>query len=87
LIIPQILRMARIEQAMLLGLALVVGGAIAALTLVPMVNDTTGTAPYLPAAGWAAVIGGTVLVGMEGTLLPITSMLRTRPVEAAGLTE
>ena len=81
----QVLRMARIEQAVLLGLALVVGGAIAAVTLIPMVKSTTGgAAPYIPAGGWLAVIGGPVLLGMTGTILPITSELRIPPIKAIG---
>ena len=84
----QVLRMARIEQTMLLGLALVVGGAIAALTLIPMVKGTTGSAtPYVPPGGWLAVIGGTILLGMTGTILPIMSGLRTPPIEAIGAHE
>lgn len=84
----QLLRMVRIEQAMLLGLALLAGGAIAALTLIPMVKGTTGsTTPYIPAAGWLAVIGGTILLGMTGTLLPILGILRTHPIEAIGAHE
>jgi putative ABC transport system permease protein len=84
----QLLRMVRTEQAVLLGLALTVGGGIAALTLVPMVKGTTGTAtPYIPAGGWLAVIGGTILLGMAGTLLPILRVLRTPPIEAIGLQE
>jgi putative ABC transport system permease protein len=84
----QLLRMVRIEQAVLLGLALIVGGAIAALTLVPMVKGTTGNpAPYIPAGGWLAVIGGTILLGMAGTLLPVLRELRTPPIEAIGLHE
>ena len=82
----QLLRMMRIEQAVLLGLALTVGGAIAALTLVPMVKGTTGSpSPYIPAGGWLAVIGGTILLGMAGTLVPILRVLQTRPIEAIGL--
>lgn len=47
----QLLRMVRIEQAVMLGLALLVGGAIGTLTLVPMVKGTTGSAtPYIPQA-------------------------------------
>jgi len=81
----QLLGMVRIEQAVLLGLALTVGGAIAALTLVPMVKGTTGTAtPYIPAGGWLAIIGGTILLGMTGTLLPILRTLQTPPIEAIG---
>jgi putative ABC transport system permease protein len=84
----QLLRMVRIEQAVLLGLTLTVGGAIAALTLVPMVKGTTGNAtPYIPAGGWLAVIGGTILLGMAGTLLPILRELQTPPIEAIGLHE
>jgi putative ABC transport system permease protein len=84
----QLLRMAQIEQAVLLGLALVIGGAIAALTLVPMVKGTTGSAtPYIPADGWLAVIGGTILLGMAGTLLPILRILRIAPIEAVALHE
>jgi putative ABC transport system permease protein len=81
----QVLRMVRIEQAVLLGLALTVGGVIAALTLVPMVKGTTGSAtPYIPAGGWLAVIGGTILLGMAGTLLPILGLLRIPPIDAIG---
>ena len=84
----QLFRMVRIEQAVLLGLALAVGGAIAALTLVPMVKGTTGSAtPYIPTGGWVAVIGGTILLGMAGTLLPILRELQTPPIEAIGLHE
>jgi putative ABC transport system permease protein len=80
--------MVRIDQAVLLGLALVVGGLIAAATLVPMVKGTTGSpAPYIPALGWAAVIGGTILLGMTGTILPILAVLRIKPIEAIGLNE
>jgi len=81
----QLLRMVRIEQAVLLGLALTVGGAIAALTLIPMVKGTTGSAtPYVPVAGWLAVIGGTILLSMAGTLLPALRVLRIPPIEAIG---
>jgi putative ABC transport system permease protein len=84
----QLLRMVRIEQAVLLGLALIVGGAIAAVTLVPMVKGTTGsTTPYIPPGGWLAVIGGTILLGMAGTLVPIAGVLRIPPIEAIGTQE
>ena len=53
-----------------------------------MVNGTTGGgAPDIPAAGWAAVIGGIILLGMVGTLLPILNVLRTDPVEVIRLNE
>lgn len=81
----QLLRMVRLEQSVLLGLALVVGGLIAAGTLIPMVNGTTGSPdPYIPVLGWVAVIGGVILLGTAGTLLPVLNMLRTPPIEATG---
>jgi putative ABC transport system permease protein len=84
----QVLCMIRLEQAFLLGLALVLGGAIAAATLLPIVNGTTGTAaPYIPLAGWLAVIGGTVLLAVVATILPVRRVLRMQPVEAIGIRE
>jgi putative ABC transport system permease protein len=84
----QVLRTVRLERVLLLGLALVLGGAIAAGTLVPMVRGTTGASvPYVPAAGWVAVLGGTVLLGIAGTALPLRRILRTRPADAVGVRE
>jgi putative ABC transport system permease protein len=84
----QVLRMVRLEQVLLLGLALVVGATIAAATLVPMVKGTTGTAtPYIPLAGWVAVIGGIIALGCTATSVPIRRVLRMPPVEAIGIRE
>jgi putative ABC transport system permease protein len=83
-----VLRMVRLEQALLLSLAQVVGGAIAAATLVPMVMAITASAvPYIPVAGWAAVIGGTAVLGSLATIVPIRQVLRIAPVEAIGIRE
>ncbi|GAB2821154.1 FtsX-like permease family protein [Actinoallomurus bryophytorum] len=85
---PQVLSMVRLEQVLLLGLALVVGAAIAAATLIPMVKGITGSpTPYIPLAGWVAVIGGVVLLGGAATAVPVRRVLRTRPVEGIGLRE
>jgi putative ABC transport system permease protein len=85
---PQVLRMVRLEQILLLGFALAVGAAIAAATLIPMVKGITGSAtPYIPPAGWAAVIGGVVVLGAVATILPVRRALRTRPVEGIGIRE
>ncbi len=84
----QIMRMVRIEQAVLLALAFIVGGTIAALTLVPIVKGTTGSAtPYIPVGDWVAIVGGTIALAMIGTLLPIMCILRIPPIEAVGLRE
>jgi putative ABC transport system permease protein len=84
----QLLRTVTIEQLVLLGIALVTGTAIAAATLVPMVRGATGQAtPHIPPAGWAAVLVGTVLVGLAATLTPTRRALRTAPMEAIGIRE
>ncbi len=84
----QVLRMVRLEQVLLLGLALALGTAVAAATLVPMVKGITGSAtPYIPLAGWVIVIGGTIALGVAGTTLPVRRVLRARPVDAIGVRE
>jgi putative ABC transport system permease protein len=84
----QVLRMVRMEQALLLGMALAIGAVIAAATLLPTVHGLTGSAtPYIPVPGWVAVIGGLLLLGVGATMLPTRRALRMRPVAAIGLRE
>jgi putative ABC transport system permease protein len=84
----QVLRMVSLQQAFLLALALALGLAIAAITLIPMVKGTTGsTAVYIPPTGWASVLGGVALLGLGATALPVRRALRMRPVDAVGLRE
>lgn len=84
----QVLRMVRLEQIVLLGLALVVGAAIAAATLLPMVEAVTGSAaPYVPLGGWIAVIGGLVALGTVATTIPVRRVLRASPVADIGVRE
>jgi putative ABC transport system permease protein len=84
----QILRMVRIEQGLLLGVGLIVGGAIAAATLMPLVKATTGTStPYIPPIAWVSVIGATVVLALGATVVPVRRLLRQDPVEAIGIRE
>lgn len=84
----QLRRMVSLEQAILLVLALAVGGAIAAAALIPIVKAATGTStPYIPPVGWIAVIGGTVLLAAFATMVPIQRLLRVNPVAAIGVRE
>jgi putative ABC transport system permease protein len=41
----------------------------------------------VPVAGWVAVLGGTVLLGVAGTALPLRRVLRGRPADAVGVRE
>ncbi|KOT39164.1 permease [Streptomyces caelestis] len=84
----QVKRMVHAEQAGLLGVALAIGGAIAAVTLTTIVNAVAGQrVPHVPAAGWAAVVGGTVILALVATVLPVGRLLRTPPVEGIGIRE
>jgi putative ABC transport system permease protein len=81
-------RMVHAEQAGLLGVALVIGGAVAALTLVAAVRALTGgLVPYVPVPGLLMVAGGTALLALTTTILPIGHLLRTPPLEHLGVKE
>jgi putative ABC transport system permease protein len=84
----QVKRMVHAEQAGLLGVALTIGVAIAAVTLSSIVNAVSGQLiPYVPALGWVTIVGGTVALALVATMLPIGRLLRTRPVEGIGIRE
>lgn len=84
----QIGRMVNAEQAGLLGVALVIGGVIAAVTLSAVVHALTGTlVPYVPPLGWVAILGGATLLAMTTTILPIRRLVRIPPIEALGTRE
>ncbi|WP_067494268.1 FtsX-like permease family protein [Actinoplanes sp. TFC3] len=81
----QVMNMVNAEQAGLLGVALVIGAAIAATTLALVVYGLTGDPlPYIPPLGWAAVLGGTTLLAFFSTILPIGRLLRVSPLEHMG---
>lgn len=84
----QVKRMVHAEQAGLLGVALAIGTAIAAVTLSSVVHAVSGERiPYVPALGAAIIIGGTIALALIATMLPIGRVLRTAPVEGIGIRE
>ncbi|MEV6415819.1 ABC transporter permease [Kribbella sp. NPDC051718] len=84
----QVKRMVNAEQAALLGVALVIGGAVAAVTLTTVVRAVTGGAlPYVPALGWIAVLGGATVLAMTTTIWPIALLLRRPALAQAGSRE
>jgi putative ABC transport system permease protein len=84
----QVKRMANAEQSALLGAALTIGVAIAAVTLSSIVDAVAGQpVPYVPALGWVVIIGGTVALALVSTIIPVGRLLRTRPVEGMGIRE
>jgi len=84
----QVKRMVHAEQAGLLGVALVLGGAVAAWTLVSVMNGLTGNpVAVVPPLGALAVVGGAAVLALTTTILPIGRLLRTPPVEHIGVKE
>lgn len=84
----QVKRMVYAEQVGLLGTSLLIGGAIAAVTLVSVVRMLTGQpVPYVPPLGWISIIGGTTLLALVTTIAPISALLRTPPVNSIGVKE
>jgi len=73
------------EALMVIGTALVVAAAVAAVTLLPLLHATLDTwVPWLPASWLAAGIAGTALLVLAGTVLPAALALRRPPIEVAG---
>ncbi len=84
----QVRRMVHAEQAGLLGVALVIGSAITAVTLSSVVHAISGERiPYVPGPGMVTILSGTVALALIATMLPICRVLRTSPVEGIGIRE
>ena len=77
----QIRRMVNAEQVVLLGVAVLLGATVAALTLGSIMQALTGSPiPYVPPLGWLAVLGGTAALALLTTILPVRRMLRAAPI-------
>jgi putative ABC transport system permease protein len=84
----QVRRMVNAEQVGLLGMALLIGGTIAAVTLSSIVNAIAAQrVPYVPPLGWVAILGGTTLLALLATILPVNRLLRIAPVAGMGVKE
>ncbi|MFC9328518.1 FtsX-like permease family protein [Kitasatospora sp. NPDC057015] len=78
----QVRAMMRWEALLVAAAGLLVGGAIAWVTLVPITRGITGAAPYVPLGTALPLAAGAVLLSVVATALPARALLRTRPVEA-----
>ena len=78
----QVRGMMRWEALLVAATGLLVGGAIAWITLVPVARGLTGSAPYVPLGTALPLAAGTVALSLAATGLPARALLRTRPVEA-----
>ncbi|MGA4842838.1 FtsX-like permease family protein [Streptomyces sp. G45] len=77
----QVRAMAAWEAVVVAGTALLVGGAIALVTLAPILSTAFGSAvPYLPGAVVAGIAAGVLLLTLGATGLPVTAVLRRRAI-------
>jgi putative ABC transport system permease protein len=84
----QIRRMVHAEQAGLLGVAVLLGASIAALTLGAIMRALTGSPiPYVPPLGAVTVLGGVTLLALVTTIWPVRRLLHTPPTDNIGIKE
>jgi putative ABC transport system permease protein len=84
----QVRSMARWEAGLIIAIGLGVGLAIAAAALLPLSHALMGSIqPYVPPGQLAAILGVTTLVALLALALPTRRALRSRPVEAIGISE
>ncbi|MFE6176188.1 ABC transporter permease [Streptomyces sp. NPDC056464] len=72
----QVMRMLRWEGLLVALAGIVLGTAIAAATLIPMMRGLTGEDPYVPPLVYAAFAGGAVGLGLLAVTLPARAALR-----------
>jgi putative ABC transport system permease protein len=70
------------EALLVATTAVVLGGAIAMVTLFGFAHGATGTAPYIPPVQGAAIVVGTLALGMLATAIPARVLLRRAPVDS-----
>ncbi|KRC31715.1 ABC transporter permease [Oerskovia sp. Root22] len=75
----QVLRMLRWEGLLVAAVGVVLGSAIAAATLVPMTQGTTGAAPYVPPLVYGAFVAAAVGLTLAAVTLPARAILSRRP--------
>ena len=80
----QLRLMAAWKAALITLTSLLIGGAIAVATLIPILRGTLHTGvPYLPATVMTAIAGSTLALTVIAIGLPVQAALRHRPTETA----
>jgi putative ABC transport system permease protein len=84
----QVMRMMRWESLLVVTMAIVVGAAVAAETLIPFSVMLSGSAvPVVPPLIAIGIVGGVTLLALLATEVPTRLVLRQRPVDAIGIRE
>ncbi|MFI2610373.1 FtsX-like permease family protein [Kitasatospora sp. NPDC018619] len=76
----QVRGMMRWEALLVAAAGLLLGSAIAWITLVPIARGLAGTAPYVPPGTAVPLAASAVLLCLVATALPARALLRTRPL-------
>ncbi|WP_211304015.1 FtsX-like permease family protein [Pseudosporangium ferrugineum] len=74
----QVLRMLRWESLLVSVTGIILGSAIAAATLIPMMRGMTGEAPYVPPLAYASFAIAAAGLALLAVTLPARAMLRRR---------
>lgn len=74
----QVLRMLRWESLLVSVVGVVIGSAIAAATLIPMMRGMTGAAPYVPPLVYGAFASAAGALALLAVTLPAWAVLRRR---------
>jgi putative ABC transport system permease protein len=84
----QVVRMMRAEAVLTVGLAAVLGSAVAAVPLALLALGLTGV-PLLAGSIWVylGVLAGAALLGLVSIAVPTRLSLRTKPIETIGIRE
>jgi putative ABC transport system permease protein len=84
----QVVRMVRWEALIVVALGTTVGVAVAAATLIPFSQATTGSPePSTPLLHVAVILGLVLVVGLSAMLIPARLAMRSRPVDTIGMRE
>ncbi|GAA3491586.1 FtsX-like permease family protein [Streptomyces cremeus] len=78
----QVRGMMRWEALLVAGTGLILGSAIAWITLLPIARGITGSGPHIPLAVAVPLAAGAVLLTVAATAFPTRALLRVRPLEA-----
>jgi putative ABC transport system permease protein len=82
----QVRRMMRIEALILILLGWAIGGAVAAVTLMPFAQSVTGSpSPDVPLLSLGVVLLGAAVLAWLATMAPTRATMRARPVDAIGI--
>jgi putative ABC transport system permease protein len=83
----QVLGMVRREALLVAAAGLLIGGAIAWITLVPIARGLTDASPYVSPLTGLGIVAATLALGLLATDLPARALLRGNPAAAGASRE